>query len=233
MKAVLFDLDGTLLPMNQDEFVNSYFSLLAAKLSQFGYDPKALIQAVWKGTQAMVKNNGKQTNEEVFWNCFANLMGEQARKDIPYFDDFYRHEFDEIQNSCGYNPNSKAVVNAVKQAGLRVILATNPLFPAIATEKRIGWAGLSPDDFEYYTTYENSHYCKPNLDYYREIMNWAQLNPSECIMVGNDVCEDMIARELGMHVFLLTDCLINKDNADISIYPNGNFDALLHYIKKL
>ena len=49
----------------------------------------------------------------------------------------------------------------------------------------------------------------------------------------NDVCEDMIARELGMHVFLLTDCLINKDNADISIYPNGNFDALLHYIKKL
>ena len=33
IKAVLFDLDGTLLPMDQDIFVKSYFGLLAKKLS--------------------------------------------------------------------------------------------------------------------------------------------------------------------------------------------------------
>jgi FMN phosphatase YigB (HAD superfamily) len=56
------------------------------------------------------------------------------------------------------------------------------------------------------------------------------VSPDECLMVGNDVGEDMIASELGSSVFLLTDCLINKESVDISIYPNGNFDTLLNYI---
>ena len=52
-------------------------------------------------------------------------------------------------------------------------------------------------------------------------------------MVGNDVGEDMIAGILGMKVFLLTDCLINQAGADISVYPNGSFPELLHYIRSL
>ena len=110
------------------------------------------------------------------------------------------------------------------------MLATNPLFPAIATESRIRWAGLNKDDFELYTTYENSCFCKPNLDYYREILSRLGLQPEECLMVGNDVGDDMVARELGMQVFLLTDCLINKTNADLSQYPHGGFDELMAYI---
>ena len=50
-------------------------------------------------------------------------------------------------------------------------------------------------------------------------------------MVGKDVTEDMIAGELGMKVFLLTDCIINKENKDISVYPNGSFKEALEYIK--
>lgn len=49
-------------------------------------------------------------------------------------------------------------------------------------------------------------------------------------MVGNDVSEDMIAQDLGMQVFLLTDCLINKENEDISRYPHGSFPQLMDYI---
>ena len=115
----------------------------------------------------------------------------------------------------------------------RVALATNPLFPAVATLSRIQWAGLNPEDFELVTTYENSRFCKPNPDYYREILGKLKLDGEECLMVGNDVGEDMIARRLGMKVFLLTDCLINKDNADISQFPNGSFPELLHYIRSL
>ncbi|MBQ7839810.1 MAG: HAD family hydrolase, partial [Lachnospiraceae bacterium] len=112
-------------------------------------------------------------------------------------------------------------------------LATNPLFPAIATQSRAKWAGLDPEDFALITTYENSYHCKPNPDYYQEIMDKLKVKPEECMMVGNDVSEDMIARELGMKVFLLTDCLINKDGADISQYPNGSFPELLDYIRSL
>ena len=55
----------------------------------------------------------------------------------------------------------------------------------------------------------------------------------ECLMVGNDIGEDMIAETLGMHVFLLTDCLINKKNVDITRYPHGNFSDLQNYLFSL
>ena len=93
------------------------------------------------------------------------------------------------------------------------------------------WAGLSAEDFERYTTYENSCYCKPNPAYYEEILRGQGLVPEECIMVGNDVREDMIAETLGMKVFLLTDCLINKDGADISRYPRGSFGELQEFLR--
>lgn len=114
-----------------------------------------------------------------------------------------------------------------------MVLATNPIFPAVATRKRVVWAGLSVNDFELVTTYENSHSCKPNPAYYREILQKIGVSSEACLMVGNDVTEDMVAKTLGMKVFLLTDCLINKDNLDISRYPNGGYDELIAYIQNL
>ena len=116
--------------------------------------------------------------------------------------------------------------------GLRVALATNPLFPRVATHSRIRWAGLEPEDFELVTTYESSRFCKPNLRYYEEILDQLQVQPGECLMVGNDADEDMVAERLGMRVFLLTDCLINRHEQDISRWPRGSFDALLAYVQE-
>lgn len=233
IKIVLFDLDGTLLPMDQDVFVGSYFKLLAEKLAPRGYDPKQLVGDIWAGTAAMVKNTGETTNEEVFWKKFEEIYGEHVRDDEPIFDAFYRNEFQQVQAVCGHNPMAAEVVHHLKEKGLRVALATNPIFPAVATESRIRWAGLIPEDFELFTTYENSSHCKPNPDYYRDILEELGAKPEECLMVGNDVTEDMIAEKLGMSVFLLTDCLINKENKDISSYPHGDFSQLLEFIDNI
>ena len=233
IKAILFDLDGTLLPMDQDLFVKTYFKLLAVKLAPYGYDPKQLIDAIWAGTGAMVKNNGSCSNEEAFWNFFTGIFGKQALEHLPVFEDFYANEFQGAQAVCNQIPQAAEVVRLVKEKGLRVALATNPIFPAIATRSRIRWASLSPEDFEFYTTYENSRFCKPNPDYYRDVLTQLGLQPEECLMVGNDVAEDMIARKLGMQVFLLTDCIINKNNEDISAYPHGGYPELLEYIRSL
>ena len=116
---------------------------------------------------------------------------------------------------------------------MRIVLATNPLFPSIATESRMRWAGLAPDDFELYTTYENSSFCKPNPKYYEEILGKLGVSAEECLMVGNDVTEDMIAETLGMKVFLLTDCLINKENKDISAFVNGSFSELMEFLAEV
>lgn len=197
------------------------------------YDGEKLVGAIWMGTKAMVKNDGNGTNEEVFWKTFAGIMGEQVYEDIPLFDEFYRDDFRVVKEVCGYTEKAAEVVKAVKEKGLRVGLATNPLFPPEATAQRICWAGLTPEEFEFYTTYDNSCHCKPNADYYRDVLKLVGLEPEECLMVGNDVSEDMVAGELGMRVFLLTDCIINKEDKDISVYPHGDFDALLAFIKGL
>lgn len=231
--TVLFDLDGTLLPMDQDEFVKCYFGALAARLARHGYESEKLIGAIWKGTKAMIVNDGNATNEQTFWNFFAGIYGEEARNDLPHFDAFYREDFHKVRASCGYTAKAAKTVAFLKEKRVRLALATNPIFPAMATEQRIAWAGLAPTDFELYTTYENSRYCKPNLRYYQEVLEALGVSAEECLMVGNDVGEDMIARELGMQTFLLTDCLINRENKDISVYPHGDFDALLHYLEQL
>lgn len=231
--TVLFDLDGTLLPMDQDVFIKDYFGRLARKLAPYGYEPKKLIEGVWAGTKAMVQNTGAATNEEAFWTACDAYLGCEASKDKAIHTDFYQNEFNEVKGVCGFELMAAQIVGWLKEKGIRVVLATNPLFPSIATENRIRWAGLQPEDFEYFTTFENSHYCKPNLDYYREILEKRSLKPEECLMVGNDVGEDMVTEQLGMKTFLLTDCLINKENKDISQYPNGGFAELDAYLKEL
>ena len=232
-KAILFDLDGTLLPMEQEVFVKDYLGRMAAFLAPHGYDPQSLIKAVWAGTGAMVKNDGKALNEDVFWYVFNSILGRDAKQDLALFEEFYRTEFQKAKDSCGFNPAAVEAIRQIKAMGYRLILATNPLFPAIATYSRIRWAGLNPEDFELVTTYENSRFCKPNPDYYREILGKIALDGSQCLMVGNDVGEDMVAQKLGMKTFLLTDCLINKTAEDISQYPHGSFPELLHYIRSL
>ena len=231
--TVLFDLDGTLLPMDQNVFIKAYFGGLARRLAPHGYDPQKLIDAIWQGTAAMVKNNGDATNEERFWQGFEAAYGKPARQDEELFAAFYREDFDKVSTSCGYTPAAREIIDAAKACGLRIALATNPIFPSMATERRIAWAGLSTSDFELVTTYENSRFCKPNPNYYRDIMQTLGVVPEECLMVGNDVGEDMIAQTLGSRVFLLTNDLINPKNVDISVYPHGNYADLLAFIKNL
>ncbi len=230
---VMFDLDGTLLPMDMDEFTVGYFKMLAAKAAPHGYELQSLVKAIWNGVAAMVKNDGHCKDEDAFWEDFANTYGQESLKDKPLFDEFYAKEFQQAKKFCGYNPKAAETVRWIKEQGLRVTLATNPLFPTVATETRIRWTGLEPDEFEFFTTYENIGWCKPNLDYYREVLRRTGLNAEDCLMVGNDVGEDMISARLGMKVFLITDCLINKSGEDISQYPHGSFDDLKDYITEL
>ena len=233
IKAILFDLDGTLLPMDQEVFVKSYFKLLAAKMAPFGYEPTKLVESIWAGTAAMIRNDGSRSNEQAFWAKFTELCGPDALKDKPTIDGFYSNEFNNAKEVCGFSPMARTVIDRVKASGQLAVLATNPIFPAVATENRIRWAGLSPEDFALYTTYENSSYCKPNPKYFAEILDKLGLRPEECIMVGNDVTEDLAAAELGIPVFLLTDCLINKEGKDISQIPNGGFETLDAYLAAL
>lgn len=230
IKVVLFDLDGTLLPMDQEVFVKTYFGLLAKRMTQFGYEPEKLIKTIWQGTKAMMKNDGSRLNEEVFWNVLVSVYGKECLDSQPVFDEFYHNEFIGVKDICGFNPLAKEAVERIKQAGYRVALATQPIFPRIATENRVEWAGLQMSDFELVTTYENIGFTKPVPEYYMEVCSRLGVTPSECLMVGNDVDDDMVTEQLGMQTFLLTDCLINNSGKDISRYSQGSLADLIEHL---
>lgn len=232
LKYILFDLDGTLLPMDQDEFTRIYITALCKKMAKFGFEPKKLSSSIWKGVGYMIQNCSERTNEELFWQSFEADYGSDARKYIPDFEEFYKNEFILAKDASSPNEFVPQMIQKLKDKGLKLVVATNPIFPEIATNRRILWAGLDKNDFELVTTYENSKSAKPNLKYYQDILNFIHAKPEECLMVGNDVSDDMVARKLGIDVFLITKCLINYENEDISAYNHGDFENLMEYIDK-
>lgn len=232
INTVLFDLDGTLLPMDVEVFTNAYFAELAKKAAPYGYkDPKALTAAVWKGTKAMVKNDGQASNCDRFWACFAQELGEEVLELRPVFDEFYAKEFDRVKAFVGENPLARVVVDTLKQKGYEVVLATNPIFPLVGVETRLAWIGLGAGDFSLVTSYENSSFCKPNPDYYREILKKLLKRPEECMMVGNDTGEDLAAAELNMDVYLITDCLIHRGDGPVPPVKQGSFQSFLELVQ--
>lgn len=226
MKAVLFDLDGTLLPMEQERFTKAYFKALTEFMSPFGYDPQKLVAAVWGGTKAMLANDGAQTNDKAFWRSLEGVYGEKIYDDIAKFDRFYETKFDVLKAECGYNARAAQTVKALKARGAKLVIASNPVFPMTAHVKRMRWAGLDERDFCLITDYAQSSFCKPSAGYYSEIARRIGEDEKNCVMVGNDVSDDMPARAVGMDVFLLTDCLLNGRGADIAQYRRGGFDEL-------
>jgi FMN phosphatase YigB (HAD superfamily) len=233
VKAVLFDLDGTLLPLDNELLSATYFKELIGFMAECGYDKDIFGKALFGGIEAMFKNDGSSTNEAVFCKAFSNCAPwdySTVEKDL---DRFYKDRFIRVKSVCSYSPLAKAVVELVKARGKKAVLATQPVFPSCATESRMNWAGLSTCDFELYTTFENSRYSKPNPAYYIDIAEKIGVSPEECLMVGNDVSDDMSAAKAGMRVFLLTDNLINKRGDDVSAYKRGSFSELIEYIKSI
>lgn len=232
MNTILFDLDGTLLPMDVEEFTHRYFGLILQTMNEKGFDGKMILDAILSSTKAMILNDGKKTNEEVFWENFTSLSNLSRDLMEPHFNDFYEHVFDQIDSHV-QSENMKQAVNILKEKNYRLILSTNPLFPRIATLKRIQWAGLDPNDFDYITTYENSSACKPNLAYYEEIIDKLDLDIKECMMVGNDVQEDGILEKIGIPVYLVNDYLLNRNNQKITTFDMTDSDAFLKYVQNL
>jgi len=230
IRNILFDLDGTLLPMDMEDFTNGYFKLLVSKLAEYGFEGKEFIKNIWIGIKHMVLNDGTRSNCDAFWAYMESVYGDRNDLAKTVCEGFYSNEFEGGKDYCGYNPEVKPLISDCKEKGYHVILATNPIFPDEATRKRVRWAGLDVKDFEGYTTYENCTSCKPNLEYYRSLIERFGLVPEECLMVGNDVDEDMVSEKLGFKVFLITDCMINKSNKDISVYPHGSFADLREYL---
>ena len=230
--AIMFDLDGTLLPMDYEGFLRGYLGLLSKEVAHLGYEAKALVEAMWKGVGVMTKNDGTMTNRDAFWKCFAGVFGDKVYGDIPIFDAFYKNDFHKARAFTNDNPLAKEAIRLARSKGDKVILATNPLFPTEAVESRLSWIGLGYGDFDFVTDYSNSGYCKPNPAYYLDIAEKNGVDPKRCLMVGNNTEEDIVAaKAAGFDTFLITDCLICEK--EMPECKSGSFADFLEFIDKV
>ncbi len=230
--SILFDLDGTLLPMNYDLFTKTYFKELCIKMAPQGYEPSELVNAIWSGVRAIIAGGGETTCEERFWVKFAEIFGNRVYADKPIIDGFYTHEFNNASVVTHRTPLARTAVDLAHRKGAKVVLATNPIFPLCGVHSRLNWAGLCPEDFDLITSYETSHYCKPDPRYYTEIVERLGLTPDRCLMIGNDVGEDIkAAQSLGIATFLIRDCIIGDESEVIT--PSGSLEDCIAFLEAL
>ena len=233
-KAILFDLDGTLLPMDFDTFTKGYFGELTKALAPIGIAPEAVVPAVWGGTKEMVKNDGTKTNCEVFWNAFSKLTGLEYGAFKEKSDSFYTNEFNNARVCTGENPLAPVAVKAARAKAEKVVLATNPLFPMDGQKTRLSWIGVDPEEFDLITAYEYECYSKPNPKYYLEICKKIGVEPSECLMIGNDVGEDALAATAaGIDAYIVTDCLIPAKDGTVWNGKSGTFAEMIEMLNNL
>ena len=230
--TVLFDLDGTLLPINGEAFEAIYFKGLSSYFLD-KYEPKEFIKLIWAATKAMVLDTSPKTNEEAFMDALQALVNEEITWMQERFNQFYLNEFDQIKIAVTPNPSIQKAVKLLKEKGYRLIIATNPMFPKIAIEKRIEWTGCDRNDFEYVTSFEKNHYCKPQLKFYEEVLSDLNLDASQCLMVGNDINEDMIVSKLNMSTYLITNHVIQDTIIPDSVNYSGNYDDFYQFVKNL
>lgn len=226
MKAILFDLDGTLLPMDTEAFISNYMKELAPKVKHI-VEPEKFLKALWAGTEAMMKSRDSlKSNEAVFTDTFLPLAEVEKEEIWPTLNHFYENEFSSFSYLTSPTIEAREVVNAALKKGYKVAIATNPVFPKRAIEHRLEWAGLADLPLDVVTYYENSYYTKPHKEYFQSIAETLQVNPEECVMTGNDRQEDMAAAETGMKTYLVKGCVIDRGNPEYPVNAEGDLSEL-------
>lgn len=233
MKAIFFDLDGTLLPLDEKLFVDIYFAELSKVFSEYNIESNKLVEAIWTATHEIIKNDGKRTNEEAFWEKFKSIINIDLSNVKEVLEKFYANEFFTKLKKCSTENNlAKVAVNLAKKNGRKVVLATNPVFPVDALV-RLKWTGLDIDDFDYVTHYSNSSFSKPNPKYYLDLCKKLNVEPKDCLMIGNDERQDIFAASsAGMNCYLVTDYLYTYPECKVNC-EKGSFKDLIEKLKVL
>lgn len=236
IKCVLFDLDGTLLEMDEDKFTRIYLSSL---YKECFYNENISFENFQKYMFLSLKqmasdNRSDVTNYDKFFEIFGKFCPQiKLNSIINQIENYYISEaFDACKIATKSNELVVKFINLLKENNIKMAICTNPFFPHNAIIKRIKWAGLKVEDFEFVTYSEKYHYIKPNIKYYQEALNNLDCNPDEVLMVGNDMEEDMIASQLGLKTFLITNHLISRFNAHEKFENKGDYEKFYNYLQE-
>lgn len=232
--TLLLDLDGTLLEIDMRIFLKKYFRELGDYLSHI-ISPDELVFHLSASTQVMIENlDEKKTNEKIFWEDFElKINNKQVDLLKPLIKDFYKYRFKKLKPYTNSRPEAKKVLETAVKLDYQLVMATNPVFPLSAIQQRMEWAGVYDYPYKLITSYENMHFCKPNPEYFLEILEKVRVKPQECLMIGNDVDDDLPAAQAGIKTFLVEDFLINRYDRKIKVDYRGKLKELPAFLEEL
>lgn len=214
-QAILFDLDDTLLTNSMDNFLPAYFQALTRKVAHLVPADEFLAHLMQATQQVIADTDPERTNKDVFWAVFLSAAGIPEEDLMPILEDFYTNDFPRLREQTERRPEARRVVQQAFDSGYDVAIATNPLFPRQAILHRLAWAGVADFPYALVTSYENMHFTKPHPAYYREIADRIGHDPKDCLMIGDDVENDIQpAAALGMRTFWITDEPVDERPAD-------------------
>lgn len=230
--TLLLDLDDTLLDSNMEDLIPAYFQALSGYLHEF-ITPEKMIPALLGGTKRMMENKDPERFLfEVFDDYFYPKIG-LDRKDLqPKINRFYDDIFPDLKFLINQRQASIDFVKWAFSKDIRVVIATNPIFPLKAVHHRLRWADLSPEEYPYelITSYENSHFTKENISYFPEILGKLGWPDGPVVMVGNDLKMDIEpALAAGFPVFWIHDK--SMDPGDQEGIPRGCMDEVRSWLE--
>lgn len=232
-RAVFFDLDGTLLAMELEEFLGTYFTALNTFVAERNLDAKAFSAGLKAGIGAMMSHDDLRINAEVFWNAFFEHVEGDRDEWMNLVGRFYEHDFGRIGERVVPNPAAVRAIHTLARKGYPLALTTMPMFPRRAVEWRLTWAGLEATCFSRLTTFENSTSVKPKLAYYAENLAAAGLDGEDVLMVGNNTEEDLAIMGLGADAYLITDHLLDPVDFALDTVKHGSMEQFATWVETL
>ena len=228
-KAILFDLDATLIPFDQKEMSREFY----ASTHDFERDRNipGFAEAFSYAFAQCKLNRGGCLNKDVFDRCFTEKLSVDSLDAL--MDDFYTTSFTATKKVLQYRGSEKDMLQTLRKSGKILICATNPVFPMSATVTRMAWAGICPEDFDFVTLHTESTWCKPNAEYYLEILDRFKLSPEDVIMIGNDTLDDLGALDAGIKVVLIDDFLINRGEINVEDCVRISYADFLSSVNKM
>jgi FMN phosphatase YigB (HAD superfamily) len=204
LKAILFDLDNTLIYFDELTFYKKYTAQVSegfADMIPLDLFQKKLLSAI----RTLMDNHGEMSNADYFMTIFCQGFEAKRNEIWKRFMRFYEEEYDQFQTLVSVPQGIREVFLQLWEKNLKLVIASNPVWPLDVQMKRLSWAGLGDLHFDLVTHIENMSYCKPRIEYYQEICLKMNEKPEACLMVGNDPINDMIVATIGMKTFLVMD----------------------------
>lgn len=246
IKAVLLDMDNTLLANPDRAFASAFLECFNAHMQQTLNIDQAGLLFRRVVQQLSAERSGDESNTALTIRHLHERTGIPADEVEAALTSFYTERYPALRDCVQPVEGAAELIQRLQAQGYAVVIATNPLYAHEAIVQRLRWAGLPDDNADYalVTSADTMHFAKPDPAYYAEILARVGVEPDEALMIGDSQRSDIRpARQVGIHTVHLNgrslmavaadlpDLLLNPPHRELApfmIAPQlrGNIGAL-------